>query len=405
MRLQAVIPSAASVAFLTIISAIPSAPVQPRPNFSDDIAPIIKNKCLPCHSPNGVGPFDFTSFRKFNHHIELIRIQTLSRNMPPTAGHSDFGRIATSPPLTDEEVVTIQGYIRAGMPEGKPLLNPISRPTESHPNITEARSSSSAPPSKSEGLMYWQSEVFLITQFTPLIGLQIVPDEPRVLRSAQFYIAAPGTDIDSIPANPNVFLSTPGVLPVGSWSPGFPAWKLPPQTSLNLAPGSSLIVLSKIQPSGRPQSTDFNLRFSQSEVPQPNQAEIVSFRKSNFSIPANSAPTLTIGKTMTHPAKLIALIPKARFYCGRIESEVVTKGQIKNLLTIDPWNPFWAGNYQFAIPVSLTAGTELRFNFTYYNDDRCEMNENRDPETVYSGSRWTDEACEMHMLISRPRQN
>jgi hypothetical protein len=108
MLLKAVIPAAASTALLTIAAITPSQSTSPSPNFADDIAPIIQKKCLPCHGPGGIGPFDFTTYRKFNQHIELIRIQTLSRNMPPTHSSSDFGQIATAPPLTDEELVTIQ---------------------------------------------------------------------------------------------------------------------------------------------------------------------------------------------------------------------------------------------------------------------------------------------------------
>lgn len=404
MLTKAVFPAAASTALLTIAAFTPSQSTSPSPNFAEDIAPIIQKKCLPCHGPGGIGPFDFTSYRKFNQHIELIRIQTLSRNMPPTHSSSDFGHIATAPPLTDEELVTIQSYIRAGTPEGTPLLSPITRPSEAATRPILTINPKNPKPSRAEGVMYWQTETFPISNPIHLTALSITPENPRVVRSAQFYLAQPGTDPLLIPENPNVLISFPTIVPLGSWAPGFPSWKLPPRTSFTLPKGSLFIVASKIQPSGRSQSTNFALNLTVTPQPQSNAAQIISFRKTNFEIPANEVPTLTLGKALTHPATLIGIIPKARFYCGQIESTITQPKQPpRTLLALNRWSPFWMGNYQFKAPIAIPANSQLEFKFTYYNDDRCEMNENRAPETVVSGTRWTDEACEMHLLISRPR--
>jgi hypothetical protein len=252
--------------------------------------------------------------------------------------------------------------------------------------------------------MYWQTATFPVAEATHLTSISITPENPRIVRSAQFYVASPGTNLKLIPVNPNTLITAPGVTPLGAWAPGFPTWKLPPKTSFTIPKGSLLIVASKIQPSGRSQSTNFSLNLTKTTQPQPNAAEIVSFRNSNFEIPANEAPVITIGKTFTQPATLIGLIPKARFYCGVISAKVTEPNQkTRKLLELDRWNPFWTGNYQFTKPVNVPAQARLEFNFTYYNDDRCSMNEFRDPETVVSGPRWEDEVCEMHLLISRPR--
>jgi hypothetical protein len=406
MALKSYIPGISSI-LIFAISAIVPPKFESEPNFADDIAPIIKSKCLPCHQSGGIGPFDFTTARNFNRHIDLIRFQILSRNMPPTRVASDFGPITLTPPLTDQEIVTFQKYENAKLPEGTPLTDPIQRtlaPAPLNPNWQMIPEDDR--PVRAEGTPYWRVHVFPeLKQSANLRGLSISPHAPRVLRSAQFALLAPGQTPPPTDLEPNVFLDWPGLTMLGSWAPGYPDWMLPENTSKTLPKGSRLIVITKYQPSGREEDSLFELKLKATKTAAPNELETITFQKPTFTIKPDESPIFTLGKRLTQPAEIVGLIPQARFYCGLVDAELqINDSNVQNLLKIYKWDPFWIGNYVYPKPVHVPAGADLRFNFTYFNDDKCEMNENKNPETIVSGPRLTDEVCRMHVLISRPRR-
>jgi len=390
--------------FAFSVTAVPK--FQAEPNFANDIAPIIKKKCLPCHQPGGIGPFDFTTYRNFNRHIDLIRIQVLSRNMPPTRATSDFEPLAIAPPLTDQEIVIFQKYEAAKLPEGKPLTEPITRehdPAQFKP--TKIIASPKSLPVRAEGPTYWQTHTFPITEPINLSGLTVLPNRPGVLRSAQFAILAPGFKPPAQNTEPSIFLDIPGLTQLGSWAPGFPDWQLPSHTTKTISKGSHLIVITKVQPSGKPEDGDFKLGLLTAKSPAPNELEVITFSKPDFIIKANESPTFTLGKKLTQSAELIGLIPQARYYAGQIEAELqIDNSNVQSLLKVPKWDPLWIGSYLYPKPITLPAGADLQFKFTYFNDEKCLMNENKSPEDVSSGPNLTDEVCRMHILISRPRR-
>lgn len=406
MASKTIILSISSVLVLAFSVHTPSKG-QPKPNFADDIAPIIKNKCLPCHQAGGIGPFDFTTARNFNRHIDLIRVQLLSRNMPPTRVTSDFGPIALTPPLTDQEIVTFQKYENAKLPIGTPLTEPIKRdttPTSIQSNWVMV--SNDSLPIRAEGTPFWRVQIFPPNESTTsIIGLSITPQNPKVLRSAQFAVLAPGHNPPKQNSEPSIYLKNPGITMIGAWAPGYPDWKLPRNTSKTLPKGSRLIVISKYHPSGKEEDPNFQLNIEKINHPTPNELEIITFEKSNFTIKPDESPVFTLGKKLTQPANIIGLIPEARFYCGIIEAELqLNNSNVQSLLKIHKWDPYWTGSYNFSKPISVPAGSDLKFRFTYFNDDKCQMNENKRPETVVSGPGLLDEVCRMHVLISRPRR-
>ncbi|MFM9872333.1 MAG: hypothetical protein ACKVQS_02570 [Fimbriimonadaceae bacterium] len=404
MASKTLIAGISSILFFAFSALTPSKG-EPQPNFAEDIAPIIKKKCLPCHQAGGIGPFDFTTYRNFNRHMDLIRIQVLSRSMPPTRATSDFGPLATTPPLTDEEIVIFQKYENAKLPEGQPLITPISRdlgPAQFKPTLV--LKSPKSEPVRAEGTAYWRAHSFPISESINLSGLTIIPIRPGILRSAQFAVLPPGFKPPAQNTEPSVFLELPGLINLGTWAPGFPDWQLPSNTTKTIPKGSHLIVVTKVQPAGRPEDGDFKLGLLTKNAPAPNELEIVTFTKTDFTIKANESPTFTIGKKLTQSAELIGLIPQARFYCGQIESELqIDKSNIQNLLKVPKWDPYWIGSYLYPTPVHLPSGADLIFKFAFFNDDKCEINENKSPEDVSSGPRLKDEVCRMHILISRPR--
>lgn len=384
-----------------LLAAGLAAPAPPPLTFRDDIAPIVRDKCLPCHQPGGIGPFDFTTYKNFRRSLELIRVQMLSRNMPPTSAESEFGPVAQNSQLTDEELLVFQKFYDAGAPEGEPLDAPIQRADRAlKPTLSFASPEIAIEP---EGVQFWRAQTFDISKFGRHIqGLWVTPNQPRVLRSAQFYLLPPRVRAPEDGSRHNVFVE--GLTPVGNWSPGYPIWQMPQDVSLDMPEGSRILVLAKYQPSGRPEDGGFSLNFKVRRDAAPKTLQVVSFEDRQFELKPDVATTVSLGKELVQGAEIVGLVPQARFFCGAqahwIESP---EGGRRNLLSILKWDPYWLGSYIFEKPVAAGSGTRLNFEFTYYNDERCQVNELRAPTTVRAGEGPEDEVCRMHILIARPR--
>ena len=109
--------------------------------YSRDIAPILQEKCVTCHNPEGIGPMPLQSYQQVSPFAALIKDRTSKRIMPPwhidtTTGIQEFKNDAS---LSDEQIATISAWVESGAPEGNPehLPAPIAISSGSAWQLTE----------------------------------------------------------------------------------------------------------------------------------------------------------------------------------------------------------------------------------------------------------------------------
>ena len=109
--------------------------------YSRDIAPILQEKCVTCHNPEGIGPMPLQSYQQVSPFAALIKDRTSKRIMPPwhidtTTGIQEFKNDAS---LSDEQIATISAWVESGAPEGNPehLPAPIEISSGSAWRLTE----------------------------------------------------------------------------------------------------------------------------------------------------------------------------------------------------------------------------------------------------------------------------
>jgi hypothetical protein len=87
---------------------VPSTCPSSVPSYATDVAPIIAQRCAPCHSPTGVEPNrpyqTYADVKMFQ--IDIL-IQARSCLMPP----------AGAEPLTTQELTTLLGWLYCNAPE------------------------------------------------------------------------------------------------------------------------------------------------------------------------------------------------------------------------------------------------------------------------------------------------
>ncbi|MCO4762283.1 MAG: monooxygenase [Myxococcales bacterium] len=120
---------AASFGFLLGCSTTPEA--DPRPNWHEDIHPIIEGRCVGCHKPGGIGGFDLSTIVGAKAAGPAIKAVTAARTMPPWhAGPEQQYR--GDPSLTDAQIKAIGDWVDSGMPAGDPAnaAKPLEDVTE-----------------------------------------------------------------------------------------------------------------------------------------------------------------------------------------------------------------------------------------------------------------------------------
>ena len=88
-------------------------------SYSQQIAPIIQEKCADCHLKGGIGPFAFSSYRKVRGWSDMMREVLMTRRMPPWQADPHHGTFSQDLSLTPEEKQMLLHWIEQGTPRGE----------------------------------------------------------------------------------------------------------------------------------------------------------------------------------------------------------------------------------------------------------------------------------------------
>ncbi len=92
------------------------ANAQTAPTYARDVAPILQEKCVGCHNPDGIGPMALMTYEQVRPFAPVIKDRTSKRIMPPwhidpTTGIQQFKNDAS---LSDEQIAVIAAWVDSG---------------------------------------------------------------------------------------------------------------------------------------------------------------------------------------------------------------------------------------------------------------------------------------------------
>ncbi|HGG57011.1 MAG TPA: hypothetical protein ENK31_04360, partial [Nannocystis exedens] len=98
-----------------------------RPNWYEDIAPLVTRSCVGCHAAGGIGPFAMESYEQTWPWANVIADNTEVGLMPPwhaltTEVCEPPSNFKHDPRLTDAEKTMLRDWADLGAPEGDPKL-------------------------------------------------------------------------------------------------------------------------------------------------------------------------------------------------------------------------------------------------------------------------------------------
>src|ERR1035438_460820 len=96
-----------------------AAPAEPI-TFYKHIAPIVYQSCATCHRPGAPGPFSLLTYNDVRKRGPQIVSVTRRRYMPPWLPQAGCGEFQGQRSLTDDQIRTIEEWVRQGAPAGSP---------------------------------------------------------------------------------------------------------------------------------------------------------------------------------------------------------------------------------------------------------------------------------------------
>ncbi len=372
-----------------------------------DIAPILREKCAPCHRPGEAGPFSLLTYQDAAKRAELIATVTRKRFMPPWLPEPGYGDFAGELRLSDQEIRSINDWAAQGAAEGPPVEAPtftdgweLGKPDL----VLEAPASYTVPASGPD--VYWN---FV---FTPAVGatrfvraIEIRPGDRRLVHHANLLLdrlassprsGFPGMDVTIMrsPFDPDghFLFWKPGSLPhveEDGW-----AWRLDP--------GNQLVLNAHLHPSGRAEEIrpSLGLYFTgkrETEFPLLVQLE----NDQALDIPAGATNfAVSDSFTLPMPVEVLAVYPHAH-YLGKIFEAYATlpSGERRRLIRIPDWDSNWQAVYYYREPVNLPQGAVITMRWIFDNSKSNIRNPNQPPKRVRGGNQTTDEMAHFWLQV------
>jgi mono/diheme cytochrome c family protein len=103
-------------------------------SYAKDVAPILADKCVACHTKGGVGPFAMNSYEVVKGFAPMIREAIRSKRMPPYQSDR-HGSFKNDLSLSDAQILTLVNWVEAGAPrgEGEDPLPKVAQPAPQWP--------------------------------------------------------------------------------------------------------------------------------------------------------------------------------------------------------------------------------------------------------------------------------
>ncbi|HMD34542.1 MAG TPA: hypothetical protein VKH42_06225, partial [Vicinamibacterales bacterium] len=87
--------------------------------YNDDVFPIVREKCTPCHVEGGVAPMSLMTYELAYPWAESIRAELIASHMPPWNADEGVGAFKHARRLTPKEIDVILTWATGGNPKGQ----------------------------------------------------------------------------------------------------------------------------------------------------------------------------------------------------------------------------------------------------------------------------------------------
>jgi hypothetical protein len=319
-------------------------------SYEKEVAPILAENCVACHTQGGIAPFAMDSYEKVKGFAPMIREAVRTDRMPPYQADPHVGKFNNDMNLSVSEQKTLVHWIEAGSPRGAggdPLkINARVAPEWElgAPDLVLTLPAFKVPAS---GVVDYQNP----TLTNPLT-------EGRWLRASTIKVG----DRQAV----HHLLS-----PVGGYAVGAESTVYPQDTGVWVEPGETLRFQLHYTPYGK-EATDetrVGLYFYPKDAPPAVIRRSAVIANAAIEIPPNAARHEEVAYiTFPEKATLFSVFPHAHYRGENAAVSLQRPGEKEELIASLPKYDFnWQRGYEFATPISVPAGSRIITRYQYDN--------------------------------------
>jgi mono/diheme cytochrome c family protein len=350
-------------------------------SYSEEVAPILAEKCVTCHTKGGMGPFAMDKYETVKGFAPMIREALRTQRMPPFHSDTHGSEWTNGMALTKPEIMTVVNWIEAGAPRGEgvdPL--PTSQPKIEDwplgkPDLIVDVPAFDVPASGVVDYQDW-SVASKLTEgkwlkttawkagYTPVVHHALAGWIPQVREDGRGF-------------SWNVAL--------GGYGPGGEANATPDDTGIYIPPGGSFAYQMHYTPVGKAgtDKTQVGYYFYKEEPKYIlRQASITDF---SIEIPAGEARHHeTAYLEFPHDALIFGTQPHCHSRCYSTKLRIRYPDGTEKMLLNQPRYDFgWQREFHFKDLLEVPAGSLLIADYIYDNSDANKANPDPKKDVVF----------------------
>ena len=390
----------------------PSPLIDPQEDitFADQVAPIVWKRCVSCHRPGEVGPFSLLNYQSAAKRAFFLHEVVDQGRMPPSKAVPGFGAFLDQGRLPRRERAILARWAETGAREGETsrLVEPprfVEGWQLGEPDLVVEMAQ---PYTVSAGGDDYQ--VFVVpsrlTRDQGIAAVEFRPGNRRIVHHARIFhdptdssrkrdLEDPAPGFDSCGGS-DIRHDT-----LADWIPGAVPRAWPLGIGKIVKKGSDLLILIHYHADGKTEvdRSSVGLYFTKSAPTRTPAGIPLSTSKINIP-PGEKRYQIALRAVLPSDVHAYSVLPHGHFLMKEIKLiATFPDGSVKRLLWIDDWDFNWQGQYHFARPVALPAGTILDVLATYDNSADNPSNPNHPPVRVRYGPNSTDEMLGCHLQV------
>ncbi len=357
--------------------------------YTSHVAKILNDRCVECHRPGEIAPFSLTEYDDVVGWADMIAEVTRERRMPPWHADPKFGHFANANRLTDDELATLQAWVKAGAPQGAPQAKP-PLPTfttgwqlPQEPDLVVAmRDKPFAVPANGEVRYQYFMVDPKITEDKWVKAAEILPGNRMVVHHVIVFASK-----DSRVQDDDRQL-------LCAYVPGLRIEPYPQGMAKRLPAGSKLIFQLHYTPIGTPKEdlTKIGLVFA-NDKEVTHEVQTVSTRSRSFRIEPNKADQKFSTPTLTSPVDVLMLSMSPHMHLrGQSFRYEMTwpNGQTETLLDVPHYDFNWQTAYRLSEPMIVPAGSKLMAYASFDNSKNNLANPDPSATVVWGDQSWEE---------------
>jgi len=361
-------------------------------SYAETIAPILKERCVTCHSPGGIGPWAMTSYDMVRGFAPMIREVVRTRRMPPWEVATDYPALHGDRALTADEKRTLVHWIEAGAPRGDgpdPLteVEPVSEEWAlGEPDLIVTSPPFTVP---ATGVVDYQFPAIPnpLDRDVWVRAVSIHPGGRKVVHHVLI-----GTTEEVIPEGDDRRFNAVFDNYLWGYAPGADYYEYPEGAGVLVRQGGQIHLQMHYTTYGRETVDETQIALYFHDEPPEHHLRQQVVMGTDLVIPAGEARHEETGYfEFDREAQIYSLFPHAHFRGVATGFDLVyPDGRREGLLQVPRYDFNWQHTYTLAEPITVPAGTRIVHTTVYDNSARNPANPDPDKTVTWGLQSWDE---------------